>query len=114
MATKASIEIGKRLRALRKEKGVTQAEAAIELGVGRSCISNWEAGLREPGFEWWEKLSEYFDVSVNYLFAGQKQKEAEPFDLECLNTEGRELLKQFYLFLTGLPQYRKNTEDIQN
>ncbi len=106
VVTSTSIEIGKRICALRKARGLTQEGLARELGVTRSCISNWENGSREPGFEWWGPLSTYFDVSVNYLCAGQKPGALLPFDLERLNPEGQELLKQFYAFLTGLPQYK--------
>jgi len=39
-------EFGEALRAIRKEKGLTQAEMAEELGVQRLAIARWETGTR--------------------------------------------------------------------
>ncbi|RKX28431.1 MAG: hypothetical protein DRP71_17400 [Verrucomicrobia bacterium] len=46
---------GDRLLALRRARGVTQAELATELGLTQQGISEWERGLRQPPgrFEKW-------------------------------------------------------------
>lgn len=39
---------GDRLRAVRREDGVTQAEMALKLGVGLKAYSAWESGASRP------------------------------------------------------------------
>ena len=39
---------GKRVRALRRHMGLTQAEMAVELGTRQQTISEWEIGMYKP------------------------------------------------------------------
>jgi transcriptional regulator with XRE-family HTH domain len=41
---------GARLRELREQKGLTQAELAERAGVKRDAVARWEADTREPGW----------------------------------------------------------------
>lgn len=59
--------IGDRLRRLRDEKDVTQAEVAKALGVDRSTLAYWEIGKRDPDSETIKKLANYYNVSTDYL-----------------------------------------------
>jgi len=53
---------------LRLAKGVTQAEIAHSIGVSPATIGNYEQGTRIPrNQEVWNKLAEYFEVSIDYL-----------------------------------------------
>ena len=52
------------LKALRAKKGVTQAELATALGVGKSTISMYEVGARDPYFEMLEAIADYFNVNM--------------------------------------------------
>ena len=56
-----------RLKDLRKEKTLSQADLAKELGVSQRSISSWETGFRQPDFETLEILAKYFGVSTDYL-----------------------------------------------
>lgn len=57
-----------RLRQLRIERNLTQAEIAKAIGVSSATIGNYEQGTREPrNNEMWKKLADYFNVSVDYL-----------------------------------------------
>ena len=57
-----------RLFELRSAKGVTQADIANAIGVSPATIGNYEQGTRVPrNQEVWNKLAEYFEVSVDYL-----------------------------------------------
>ena len=56
-----------RLKKLRKEKGLTQAELAEELGVAMNTVSIWELGKRMPDDKTIEKIARYFVTPVNYL-----------------------------------------------
>ena len=56
-----------RLKELRKEKGVTQAQVAKAIGITMSAYSNYEQGIREPSIELLKALCRYFMVSSDYL-----------------------------------------------
>lgn len=56
------------LKELRKKKGVKQQEIADYLGITRAAYTNIENGKRETDFDTLNKLANYFDVSIDYLF----------------------------------------------
>lgn len=58
---------GENLKALRKERGLTQEEFAKQSGVSRSAIGMYESGKREPSFETLELFSDFFNVDMNKL-----------------------------------------------
>ncbi|MBW2672110.1 MAG: helix-turn-helix domain-containing protein [Deltaproteobacteria bacterium] len=61
------MNFGNRLRQLRKEKGLTQAELAKLLSIGESTISFYESGKRQPDYETLIRIADLFNVSVDYL-----------------------------------------------
>ena len=56
-----------RLKDLRKEKGMTQIELAIALGVSSGTVAMWETGKRKPSFEMFEKLTQVFERRIDYI-----------------------------------------------
>lgn len=58
-----------RIRELRKQKGISQKGLAIALNLSQQEISNYENGVRNPGFKTLHKLVDYFGVSVEYLLS---------------------------------------------
>ena len=56
-----------RLKMLRKRTGMSQEELAPKVGVKYGTYRNWEQGVREPGTDALIKLSEFFNVSVDFL-----------------------------------------------
>ncbi len=56
-----------RLRALREEKGVSQAGLASVLEVSKSTIGLYETGDTLPDIETADRLCDYFGVSADYL-----------------------------------------------
>ncbi|MDW7683414.1 MAG: helix-turn-helix transcriptional regulator [Bacillota bacterium] len=61
------VTLGERLKRLRKEKGLTQAQLAGTLGLSKSAIIQYENNKREPNFDALIKLEKFFDVSGSYL-----------------------------------------------
>ena len=61
------IKIGKRLKDLRKEKGITQLQLAMELNMSQNTISRYETGERQAGYNELIKIADYFNVSIDYL-----------------------------------------------
>ncbi len=56
-----------RLRQLRRQNNLTQKDLADILGVKATAISNYESNRNEPSFDKLLILSEYFEVSCDYL-----------------------------------------------
>ncbi len=58
------------LREIRK-KGYTQLKVAMDLSISREALSYYENGKRSPDLQMLLLLSQYFDVSVDYLITGK-------------------------------------------
>ena len=50
------------VKELRRKKGIQQKELAIEIGVSRPTVSEWESGKKDPSGERLRKLAQYFEV----------------------------------------------------
>ena len=59
------------LREIRKKKGYTQLKVAMDLSISREVLSYYENGKRSPDLQMLLLLSQYFDVSVDYLITGK-------------------------------------------
>ena len=55
------------LKALRKQKGLTQEELAIRLNVVRQTVSKWESGRSVPDADILLKIADVLDVSISDL-----------------------------------------------
>ena len=63
-----------RLMALRKEKGISQADLGEILGVTRWSVLNYEAGKNRPDYDGLIALADFFDVSLDYLVGRRDEK----------------------------------------
>ena len=59
--------LGKRIKELRNEKGITQSELSNYLGLTPKMISFYELEQRFPPQDIIIKLADYFNVSTDYL-----------------------------------------------
>lgn len=59
---------------IRKKKRYSQQKVAMDLNINREAISYYENGQRCPNLEMLVKLSDYFNVSINYLITGKEFK----------------------------------------
>ncbi len=62
-----STSISTRLVSLRKDKNLSQKEAAEFLGVSQALLSHYEKGIRECGLEFVCRAATFYDVSADYL-----------------------------------------------
>ena len=65
-----------RIKQLRKKKGISQSELAELIGVKTNTVSTWERGTRKPDFEALNLLSNYFEVSFEYILGSSDKEEA--------------------------------------
>jgi transcriptional regulator with XRE-family HTH domain len=66
--------ISERIRSLRKEKGLNQAELGEKTGITRRSISTIENGETDPSAKQITALSNFFNVSTEYLLNGKEEK----------------------------------------
>lgn len=62
----------KGLKIIRKKKNLNQQKVAIDLNISRESLSYYENGKREPSLSMLVQMSDYFNVSINYLITGEE------------------------------------------
>ncbi|PEI72595.1 transcriptional regulator [Bacillus wiedmannii] len=104
------IHIHKIIADKRKEKGITQEELAVYIGITKASVSKWETGQSYPDITFLPLLASYFNISIDELISYKPQMEQEdikdlyhrlakafseePFD-EVMK-ECREIIKKYY------------------
>lgn len=71
-----NIAIGKKIKALRAERAVTQEQLAVFLGVTPQAVSRWESQYAYPDIELLPAIADYFSVTTDELL-GVRQDERE-------------------------------------
>ena len=67
----------KTIRQLREERGWTQLQLAIQLGVTPVTIYNWERGKSEPRVSQFRQLARLFAISMDDVaLVGEGRREA--------------------------------------
>ena len=64
----------KGLKQIRKERNLSQLKVAMDLNISREALSLYENDKREPSIQLLNKLSAYFNVSIDYLINGEEFK----------------------------------------
>ena len=60
-------EFGKRLKMIRREKGVSLEEVALNTGTTKSTLSKYEREIQDPSLDIAYRLANYFLVSIDWL-----------------------------------------------
>lgn len=60
------------LKIIRKERGYSQLKVALDLNISREALSYYENGKRNPDIQTMRLLSNYFNVSIDYLVNGKE------------------------------------------
>lgn len=71
-------KVKNRLKELRTKKHLTLKELGEQLGMPNNTLSQYETGKREPKLETWQKLADFFGVSVPYLQGISDIEDLEP------------------------------------
>lgn len=118
--------LGEKLRILRKQAGMTQTKLAHDLGLSTSTIGMYEQGRRLPNEKVAIQISEYFRVSLDWLYKDDLVLKAEDLTDELerkllepsvITFEGEELDKEdvpiiLKAFREGLhAAYQRKIED---
>lgn len=62
----------KGLKTARKERNLNQPKVAMDLNISREALSHYENGKREPSLDMLNKMSKYFNVSIDFLINGEE------------------------------------------
>lgn len=65
-----AVKIGKRISVSRQDKGMTQEELAMRLGITPQAVSRWERGNSLPDIEFLRPLSNLFEIPLDDLLTG--------------------------------------------
>jgi transcriptional regulator with XRE-family HTH domain len=60
------------LKIIRKKRNLNQQKVAMDLNISREALPYYENGKREPSLTLLVRMSEYFNVSINYLITGEE------------------------------------------
>jgi len=64
----------KNLKKLRENKGLSQMQLALKLGMNQNTISRYENGEREADYQTLILLADFFAVSIDYLIGRTNDK----------------------------------------
>lgn len=67
---------------LRKERGISQKQAAADLHISQALLSHYEKGIRECGLDFVVHAAEYYGVSCDYLLGRAADKNGTMISVE--------------------------------
>ena len=59
---------------LSKQKGLSPSGAADAIGINRATVTNWKKNGSKPSGDILDKVSKFFNVTVDYLLTGEQKK----------------------------------------
>lgn len=70
------------LTLLRKERGISQKEAAQALNVSQALLSHYEKGIRECGLDFVVRTADFYGVSCDYLLGRSPERTGTTISVE--------------------------------
>ena len=92
-------EVAQRLKSLRESVGVSQAKLAALMGTTQASVNRYENGQSSPPLKILRWYADFFDVSLDYIFARTEQPEGKLYEhkpkvVEAITQDNKEL-RQF-------------------
>lgn len=102
-------KIGRFVKELRKEKGLTQEQLAEQFNVSRRTVSRWETGSNLPDLDILIEMADYYNVELRELLDGERKSEKMDKELEetvlkvadYSNEEKQKITKRMHLLFIG-------------
>ncbi|HIV87885.1 MAG TPA: helix-turn-helix transcriptional regulator [Candidatus Pygmaiobacter gallistercoris] len=79
-----SQEFSRIITLLRKERRITQKEAAAQLGISQALLSHYEKGIRECGLDFVVRVADFYGVSCDYLLGRSADRSGLTLKVEDL------------------------------
>lgn len=83
------VSIGKRLKELRKSRRLRIEDVCRDLNISTATLSRYETDKRQPAADMMQKLADYYNVSMDYLYG------RAPVSEDSLSDYEREMLSAF-------------------
>lgn len=78
----------------RKERHISQKQAASDLGISQALLSHYEKGIRECGLNFLVKIADYYNVSCDYLLGRTPEPNGKNITIEDIpNDDGNNKLE---------------------
>lgn len=77
-------EFSRIMTLLRKERKISQKQAAEELGISQGLLSHYEKGKRECGLDFLVKAADYYSVSCDYLLGRSPEPQGKTITVDEL------------------------------
>lgn len=89
-------EIAQRLKSLRESVNLSQAKLAALMGITQASVNRYENGQSSPPLKILRWYADFFDVSMDYIFARTEQPEGKLYEhkpkvLEAITQDNKEL-----------------------
>ena len=102
--------LNEKIRQLRRERGMTQKELALRLGVSPSAVGMYEQGRRAPDSTLLPRLAAILDCSTDELLGAEYAGDVG----EVIDSFARTLEHQQGLMFNGAPISRSDREKLAN
>lgn len=110
--------VAKRIKAVREEKGITQAQLASQATITPAAISQIESGDRVPSTPVLRRIASVLNVSVDYLLGASDKVEIQDLlanegvqqffrSYQSLSNQDQKLIQQQIEFLKSKNEHRK-------
>ena len=98
------MEMGKEIRRLREDRGITQEALAEALNVTGQSVSKWERGTSMPDVQMLPQIAVFFGITIDQLFAMAPEQQMERIENRIYSqgllegAEERQLIQQLVAF----------------
>ena len=90
------IKTAERIKELREQRGLSQAELAHQFGVTRSSVNAWEMGVSNPKIDKLAELAQYFHVSIDFLVGLEND---QTIDISLYTFDEQELIQRMLHYM---------------
>lgn len=77
-----NIDFPRILTLLRKERGISQKQAAADLNVSQALLSHYEKGIRECGLDFVVRTADFYNISCDYLLGRSPERTGATLAIE--------------------------------
>jgi len=101
-----------RLRVLREDRGISQAQLAKDWNTSPSAISAWENETNQMDYAMLIKASSYYNISIDYILENENMGDANSAEEKLLISSYRSLSKKLKKLLMNLSNeiYKMHTD----
>lgn len=112
-----SINLGEKIRNLRKAKNISQEKLASYLGVSFQAVSKWENGVTMPDVTMIPALASFFEITTDELFdfnVYETEQKVMKLCYEAAELRGKDDARSEAMLREGLKQYPGNDIILNN